>query len=265
MVSSSRRRVDYCGNSTVSEAWAVVLGLAGKVDETEPPVLERTARERIVGLEPRPAIVAVNARSEAVPPFWRQQLTWHSGRHLARFGHRYLSTHFTRQGDDRYETFGKSLEPAVKKWLDIYVDALGPTSKEHLVDRVGFGYVNQFEFPAEGFDLSKYFLINVGVEVGIADPGLLGLDAGFRLFDKEGNVYLVVELNAVPLGDEASIGVTTKVLAERRGLEEVSFANREELAKLVRSTKEAAKEVFFGFATDETHRIMGAVHASNES
>lgn len=95
---------------------------------------------------------------------------------------------------------------------------LGATEGDHPVDRIGFGYVNRFTFGADDFDLSKYFAINVGVDVGAEDAGLLGLSAAFRFFDEEKTMYLSVELSAeaVP-SDQRVIGVTTKVFAEAQG------------------------------------------------
>lgn len=147
----------------------VILGLTGAVDSTDPPVLERSARRRFASLQRKPAIVAVDARGDAVPPFWNQQVTWSGGRHLARFGHRYLSVHYIPQDEERYTRFEEVFAPPTATWLDIYADALGG---EHPVDRTGFGYVNRFLFDADGFDLSTYFSINVGVDVGAEEARL---------------------------------------------------------------------------------------------
>ena len=259
-VSPARRRVDYCENSTISEAWTVILGLPGAVDPTDPPVLERAARHSLPTLQRKPAIVAVDVRGDAVPPFWNQQVVW-EGKHLARFGHRYLSVHFIRQDEERYTKFSEVLAPSVGTWLDVYAQALGG---EHPVDRIGFGYVNRFTFDASGFDLSKNFSINVGVDVGAEAASLLGLTTAFRFYDPAQNMYLTVELSAesVPSVD-GEIGVTTKVFAERRGVENLSFVDSARLLEQVASTKEAAKESFFSLATQETHTIMGVVHASD--
>ena len=256
-------RVEYCENSTIVEAWAVILGLPGPVDPGDPVVLERAAKRQYESLRRVPAIVAVDAHGEAVSPFWNHQVAWNEGRRLARFGHRYLSVHFIRQGEGRYTQFGEVLEPPIREWVDIYT---GATEGDHPVDRIGFGYVNRFTFGADDFDLSKYFAINVGVDVGAEDAGLLGLSAAFRFFDESKTMYLNVELSAeaVP-GDQRVIGVTTKVFAERRGVEQLSFGNGEQLLDQVRLTKEAAKDAFFSLATEETHAMMGVVHASDGS
>lgn len=260
-VSASGGHVDYCENSTITEAWTVILGLPGAVDPTDPPVLERSARRRLDSLERKPAVVAVDVRGDAVPPFWNQQVTWGQGRHLARFGHRYLSVHFIRRDEDRYTRFSDVLAPPTKTWLDVYAESLGG---EHPIDRVGFGYVNRFTFSAADFDLSKYFSINVGVDVGSQEAGLLGLTTAFRFYDPSKTMYLTVELSAesVPTED-GEIGVTTKVFAERRGLEALAFADPDAVLEQVATTKEAAKEAFFSLATEATHSIMGVVHASD--
>ncbi|MFH0902219.1 MAG: TIGR04255 family protein [Pseudomonadota bacterium] len=251
--------VQYCQNSTITEAWALVLGLPARLDDTDAAVLLRAARARFPGMQQKPAIVAVKVQ-EPTPPFWREQVVWDDDKYLARFGHRYLSVHFIRKGDRRYETFSKSLQPGIEEWLKIYEDVLTRGEDKHLVDRIGFGYVNTFELDPEGFDLSRFFKMSFSVSVGARDAGLLSLDTGCVFFDKGRNVHLSVNLTVEsPTEENSRIRVVTKVSAERRGIEDASFAKHELLQSMIADARQAAKDTFFSFATDDTHAIMGVV------
>lgn len=257
--------IRYCTNSTITEAWASVVGLPAPLDDTDSSVLLRAARDRIPTLLPKPAVVAVQVEPKLAVPFWREQVAWDDERHLARFGHRFLSVHFLRRGAGRYEQFEKSLQPSVDLWLELYEQALTRGADKHPVERVGFGYVNAFEFAPDNFDVSKYFKMNFGISVGAPDAGLLALDTGCMFFDEKRNMYLTVHLSVQSASEEdRKVRVITRVLAERRGIEGVSYSMRDQLGALIVEAKEAAKSTFFGFATDETHTLMGAVADASE-
>lgn len=251
----------HCTNSTIAEAWAAIVGLPGPIDDADAPLIARAARESFAGLKEKPAIVAVSGSRELATPFWLQQCGWDEDRYLARFGHRYLSVHFVKQKpEERYDTYSKTLRPQVTGWLDVEARALGASAAEYGVDRVAFGYVNRFAFPADGFDVSRFFKLNVGFDIGPSASGLLGLGTMVRVYDAERVVYLTVELSAEgPTDERAETTVTTKVVAEKRGLEGLSFADASRLDETITAAKDAAKETFFRFATAETHRMMGAV------
>jgi hypothetical protein len=260
-VSQAPPRIVRCTNSTITEAWAVAVGLPGPVEDADAPLIMRRARQPFAGLKERPAIVAVSGSKELAAPFWSQQVGWDNDRYLARFGHRYLSVHFVKQQpEERYDTFATTLQPQVTAWLEIVADALGSAAATYAIDRVAFGYTNQFSFPAEGFDISRYFKLTIGFDIGPSATGLLGLATSFRVYDAARNLYLIVELAAEgPTSERPGATVTTKVVAERRGLESISFADRASVADLLIGSKEGAKATFFEFATEETHALMGAV------
>ena len=112
---------DYCEKSTITEAWAIVLGLPGALDKNSGPILAHLAEDAIEGLTERPAPLAFSVSPPGLtPPFWNQQFAWDSDRYAARFGHRYLSVHFVRRDEGtRYETYAKTMEPWIRKWLDL--------------------------------------------------------------------------------------------------------------------------------------------------
>jgi uncharacterized protein (TIGR04255 family) len=259
------KAVTYCTNSTITEAWGLILGLPGELDEEEIGALAHFGKKRFGHFERIPSVVLVQRpKAGPAPPFWQQQLTWDDGRLLARIGHRYLSVHFLNRGDRRYQTYEQSLQPAVKGWLETYDETLLGSREQYPLDRIGFGYVNTFHFPAPGFDLSKYFRVSLGIGVQTAQKGLLALETNFRLFDESRAADVIVNLLVNTGVDEGrQLQVQTKVVAERRGTDEHSFKDQESIfAELLRA-KEAAKAMFFDFATEETHRIMGAQDASN--
>ncbi len=257
--------VTYCKNSTILEAWAVIVGKPGPLDDAETGALEFAAKKRLGSLRKEPAVVLVeSANRDIVPPFWREQLSWDDSRYLARFGHRYLSVHYLRRGEDKYETHTKTLEPSVEVWLDIFGATLGESKVQYPVERVSFGYDNAFEFPAAGFDLSRYFKINVGIGAAAASDGLAILEINFRLFygDKKSPVAVNLIVQSDP-GSVQLIQVRTKVEAHRPIVGDCLFVEKDKLTTLLKEAKEAAKSVFFDIATDETHRIMGAQYDSH--
>jgi hypothetical protein len=173
-VSEAPRRIVHCTNSTIIEAWAVAVGLPGPVDDADAPLIMRRARSSITGMKERPAIVAVSGSKELAAPFWSQQVGWDNDRYLARFGHRYLSIHFVKQQpQELYDTYAKTLEPHVTAWLEVVADALGAAASAYAIDRVAFGYTNQFTFPPDGFDISRYFKLSIGFDIGPSATGLL--------------------------------------------------------------------------------------------
>ncbi len=259
------RTVTYCTNSTITEAWGVVLGLPGELDAEEVGALAYFGRKRCGPFERVPSVVLVQRPAVGpVPPFWQQQLTWDHGRLLARLGHRYLSVHFLQKGDSRYHTYETSLQPAIRGWLETYDETLLGPPEHYPLDRVGFGYVNTFHFPASGFDLSTYFRVSMGIGVQTADTGLLALETNFRLFDASRSTDVIVNLSVNSGGEEGlQLQVQTKIVAERRSAEEGSLKDQASILAELVSAKEAAKAMFFDLATDETHRIMGAQYASD--
>lgn len=257
--------VTYCTKSTITEAWAIVLGLPGEPDTEEVGALAFFGRKRFGTFQRIPSVVLMQRpKSDPVPPFWQQQLSWNDGRLLARIGHHYLSVHYLQKADERYQTYKKSLQPYVSGWLDTYDETLIGAREQHPIDRVGFGYVNTFYFPASNFDLSKYFRLSLGIGVPIAEQGLLALETNFRLFDNvhEADVMINLLVNPV-LGEDQQLQVQTKVVAERRSIEELSLKDRDNILDEILKAKEAAKVMFFDFATEETHDIMGAQYASD--
>lgn len=257
------KTVTYCTNSTIAEAWAVIVGKPGALNDAEAGALEFSAQQRLGPLRKEPAIVLVeSANRDIVPPFWREQLSWSDGRYLARFGHRYLSVHFLRRGDEKYETYATTLQPKVEGWLDTFRATLGGDKAQYPVERVSFGYDNALEFPAADFDLSRYFKINVGIGAEAAGNGLAALEVNFRA--SQGEKKLPVSVNLMVQADPAvpqQVRVRTKVEAHVPVVSDCSFVEKAKLLALLAEAKEAAKTVFFDIATDETHRIMGVQYA----
>jgi hypothetical protein len=257
------KKVTYCTNSTIAEAWAVIVGKPGSVNDAEAGAIEFSAQQRLGPLRKEPAIVLVeSANRDIVPPFWREQLSSREGRYLARFGHRYLSVHFLRRGEDKYETYARTLQPSVEGWLDTFSATLGTGKAQYPVERVSFGYDNAFEFPVADFDLSRYFKLNVGIGAESAGNGLSALEINFRA--SQGEKKLPVSVNLMVHGDPTvpqQVRVRTKVEAQVPVVNDCSFVEKAKLMVLLAEAKEAAKTVFFDIATDETHRIMGAQYA----
>jgi hypothetical protein len=251
--------VAYCTNSTITEAWAVIAGLPTPLDLVEEVLIWKSANRRIPELALEEAIVAVKGNPQVAPPFWKSQVSWQGGERMARFGHRFLSIHYRPQRPNLYRTYEESVRPSIETWLEI-VRSSGADLVDESIDVVGFGYVNQFAFePEANFDLSRYFRLNVGVHVGDPSPALTGLKTTFHFsVAAPADADLVLALSAESPDERGPITVTTRVFAERRGTPNLSWTSLDDIAALIREVKEVAKAAFFGFATEETHRIMGA-------
>jgi hypothetical protein len=95
---------------------------------------------------------------------------------------------------------------------------------------------------------------------------LLGLTSAFRFYDMARGVHLTVSLTAeVPAVDAGHVLVKTKVLAECRATEGLSYADGDGILRQVSVVKDAAKSAFFGFATEATCDLMGARYAADDA
>lgn len=257
------KHVTYCTNSTITEAWTFVRGLPAPVNDAEMGALRHAAQKRLPSLKVIPSTVLVTQPQDGPsPPFWISQLAWDDGSLLARLGHRYLSVHYVKRSSGRYETFKKSLKPAIETWLKIYKDTYGGKSEGYPVDRIGFGYINGFEFPVESFDLSEHFKITFGV--GVGDGGLLAFATSFRFLDEVAGLHITVNLEVAPTTPNAdTVRVVAKISAENPSVNGISFLESDAILNAVERAKESAKTHFFDFATDRTHAAMGAQYASD--
>jgi hypothetical protein len=171
--------------------------------------------------------------------------------------------HFLRQAK-RYETYGASLRPWVLGWLEAYVTAFGQDAGTQRIDRVGFGYVNEFQFTPEEFDLSRFFRVNFSADLG-AGVGLGSFEAKFTFDDRPAGARISFDLAAFGAeGEGKPVRLVTKVFAEKRDFE-ATFADTALLDQKIHEAKEAAKGCFFALATEETHARMGAVHEAGGS
>jgi uncharacterized protein (TIGR04255 family) len=254
--------IRYCENSTISEAWALVLGRPSPLVPDEISAVVHKAKKDIEGLTIHPSVVLVASGSTGVmPPHWQQQVSWNNDARLARIGHEYLSVHFIRQASQpKYEKFNQSLAPAIEQWLKLRGETIG---NERPLDRVVFGYVNIFAFPAESFDLSKYFKANVALDAAVANGGLQGFETTFRvMFGCTNEVTLAIAVDSIdesadPSIPEVHIRVVTRTVAQQALHDQTDFADSAVLEQ-IRVAKDRAKSLFFDFTTDETHQLMGA-------
>ncbi|MBI4749173.1 MAG: hypothetical protein HY774_11840 [Acidobacteria bacterium] len=263
---SKMGKITYCKNSTITEAWAKILGFPGKRNEEEIGALAYFGKKRFDNFQPIPSVVLIDSSLPDIPPCWEKQLTWDEGKLLARIGHRFLSVHYLNRGRDPYQTFDQSLQPSLEGWLDVYRDTLSSATDEYLVDQIGFGYVNRFQFAAKDFDLSRHFRLSLGIDIAAAQNGISGIETTFRLVEKEVDTSIVVNLQVdAGFSNNSFLQVQTKIFAERQCKINCSFKDKELILQEIAHVKEIAKATFFDFATDETHQLMEAHYASDES
>ncbi len=254
------REVTFCENSTITEAWAVVLGGPAPVVEEEAAAIALAARRKVEGLARDPVVVVTaRARHSLAPPYWNQQWKWDDGRHLARIGHRFLSVHRIANDTHRYETYETSLAPALDPWLhacaEVYDDPLILQAFEH----VAYGYVNTFTFPADKFDLSTVLRLDLGVDLPSAHDGLEALEIKFSFRDTIlPSAHVVIQASVRPEGEAPDpIIVQTKVTAQTT-VHQGFWKDIGGITDQIRAVKNVAKRNFFELTTERTREQMGA-------
>lgn len=253
-------RVRYCENSTITEAWCVLFGEPALFNEDDPALVRRLAQKTAGEFQTKPTFVAFSRIKDAPqPPFWTQQVTWGSGKHLARFGHRYLSVHFLAVEGEKYETYEESLQAAIVPWLEAMSSFAEFADDTSAIERLGFGYVNTFEFHDPEFDVSEYFALNFAVAAPMEGAELNGVETTFRFFDPKTEATVSIELRIDAAGQDDLVVVRTKVVAEMK-VNDLTFADTDGVDAAVYGAKEIAKKGFFAFATRPTHELMGAVY-----
>jgi uncharacterized protein (TIGR04255 family) len=257
------RDVIHCERSTITEAWALVLGRATPVVPEEAAAIVFSAKQALPGLEREPAMVVAELPTHGpVAPFWSQQWSWNEGRFRARVGHRYLSVHRLADEKHPYDTYSHSLAPALEPWLDAHAKVHSHGLVLPAFEQIGYGYINDFRFPAEGFDLSKFFHVDFGVQLAGPLDGLDGVEFKFYYRDKVNHAAQVLIQIVVRPGDavEDQLLVQTKVTATLgvRGF----FSDRAQIEQEIHNAKTVAKRAFFDLATQATHDRMGAHYAT---
>lgn len=261
---SSSRRVVHCNKSTITQAWAALLGTPGPPtqDDRFAAVLEWQAKKALHSLRPIPALVIVPSGDGVVNPHWIRQVAWgDDDQYLARLGERYLSVHFLANpelfSDARYRTYAEDLEPMIRLWIESFGEACQGEGPE--CSKVIFGYINSFTFPIEQADLSQYFAMNVGLSEQVAANGLSSLTATFGLPEDESKTRLEIAISADATAE--ALSVETRIEAS------FSFTNilpsmidAARMLSKISQVREAAKSAFFNFATSKTHLIMEATY-----
>lgn len=246
-------KVDYCKHSTITEAWAVLLGPPGAfTDDGAIRVLEYVVKGQFPGLEREPTM-AFAAQGEEVAPFWLMQLRL-DARHRVRLGHHFVSIHFVREhGDaDRYERYTESLEPQVRAMARAIAES--PVADQFPISRVAFGYVNTIDLPRDA-DSSDYFKVALKTDLKVAESGLDAADVRLRV--SGGGSLSQVELSLSSAS--GSLRATSKVFVEQESARTMRYGD-DKVHDLVTVAKDAAKELFFDFATEALHGVMGATY-----
>lgn len=262
------REVTFCDRSTIAEAWAVLRGRPVPIVSEEAAALAYAAKLLLPELEREPAtVVAEVPRSGPVSPFWNQQWSWDGGRLRARIGHRYLSVHRFADDEHRYETYERSLQPALSPWLDACAQIYGGPLVLPAVADVSYGYINSFLFPQAGFDISQKFRLTFGLGIDGLSQGLEGLAVEFHYKDNgpdnvRSNAHVTVQVAARPEQDD-HVRVRTVTYATL-ALNHRFWKDKMDLEAAIQSAKSAAKRAFFELATAETHLQMGAHYGDSD-
>lgn len=256
------RRVRYCERSTIVEAWAVVAGFPARSSQGEASLVEHYARKALGGLVAEPALVVhPSPGGDATAPFWFRQVRSADRGDFARFGHRFLAAHFVGGAQRRYQTFQTSLRPWLGAWLQAIASAHEGGDDPVPVARVGFGYVNEFDFAADGFDLGAHFKASVGVGLESTRGGVGRMELVLQWLRPAGDAALQVALTLDSPGAESRVvRARTRVVADAAAPDGSSFRAPAQILDAVQAVKEIAKETFFELATEALKERMGAVH-----
>jgi hypothetical protein len=250
------RSVRYCESSTITEAWAVVLGApaAETVASVQRAIEEAQAARP--ELEIDPSFVVATGNADLIEPHWHTQLRWSNGVRVARVGHQYVAVHFLSRAG-KYETYQASLQPDVAWWWERW--ATGPAAFEPR--RVVFGYVNTFEFEEQDFALGDYFNVAAELRGPITAHAVDGYQATFRLTVGCVNpVHLSILVDNLNLGSNEEPRLVRRVVVKtvaNRGCMQSDVMGV--LAEL-ETAKALAKDSFFDFACERTHQRMGAMY-----
>lgn len=257
------REVIQCERSTITEAWGFVVGRPAALVPQEAEAIVLHAKRALVPLVREPAVVLTELpASDLVQPFWNQQWSWDAGRFRARVGHRYLSVHCLASESRRYDTYAKSLAPAVAMWLNalsrVHAEDRG-TPSEAIADQLGFGYINEFDLPSAGFDLSEHFHVDVGIQP--MNPEIDELDVHFAYRKAMLDARVVVDLGVRSTSADR-LSVKSKIVAIVT-VEQLSFANPTRLEQEIGRARAIAKQAFFSLATPSTHERMGTIYGDS--
>ena len=257
------REVIFCERSTITEAWAVVLGASVPVVHEEPAAIVVAARRALPGLEREPAMVIAEIPQQGpVAPFWSQQWAWDSGRLRARIGHRYLGVHRLADDEHRYETYDRSLAPAVQPWLDACARVYDDPLIMQAIEQVGYGYINTFHFPAAGFDLAKIVHLELGVQIPGMRDGLDRFDIRLHYRDElEPAAHVALQVVVQPEATPETLRVQTKVTATV--MQMGWWTDRPFVEQRLLAAKSIAKRAFFALVTEDTRQMMGARHGDS--
>lgn len=253
-------KVKFCSKSTITEAWVAVLGTESKFNEEEIAAINNEAGKKFSDLKRDPTLLIIQKTDKDQPAFWTSQFSRNNGMNLTRIGHRYLSVHAISNPmsvDKKYTNYSEVLKPEIDNWLDIYSTVLRQPAS-FAIERIIFGYKNTFLFDTKGFDVSKYFNVNVGVSVGTKKTPFVRVSNSYSLLDESTGSQLNVRIDITPSPTPSKLHVETTVTAEKSDLKKLVLTQKKEIFKEIQELKETSKSTFFGFATKETHTLMGA-------
>lgn len=236
------------------------MGHPYKVDEDEVGSFLTYAKKYIKDIKKVPSLVFAPKTNEAQPPYWTGNFSWQNEQYQARVGHKYLSVHILCDKVNKYTSYDASLKPQIEKWLKIYKEAIELPESTFQTEGIIFGYTNDFHLPMKGFDISKYFKINLGIKIDGFDWPAKNIANSYSFFDPKSSTSITTNIEVRPEMGDKSLTVITQVLAERRGISKFHIGQTTNVLDEIKDLKEIAKDVFYGITTDYTKKeiMMGS-------
>ncbi|MDP8212227.1 MAG: hypothetical protein P9X22_02910 [Candidatus Zapsychrus exili] len=242
----------------------IVQGVPAEVDNSESGAFTHTLDKKYKDNKKIPAIVVTQqAKDFPMPAYWHSQLSINSDSNLIRFGHQYLSIHFLKKNDSKYDTFSDTLEPVIVDTLNTWADIISDRRGVLPVNMIGFGYINTFvDFALDGFDLSKYFRYSFGVDNSEIEASLSAVKTSFTILENKTSIPIILEIEVGPNPKKPGfMKVVTKVMAQRLKTTHIPQKDTKKIMEEIKGMKDLAADTFFGFVTDETKKIMEAQYA----
>jgi uncharacterized protein (TIGR04255 family) len=255
----SMEDIKFCKNSTITEAWFTLQGVPAKFEPDEIGSINTAAKRRIPHLLTIPTLLVRSESKSLEPAFWSTNFSWNNGQFQSRIGHKYLSVHTICSSEKKYVDYTSTMKPQIELWLDIVSKQVqDPVSFQ--IGSITYGYINTFEFPSKGFDISSYFRVNLGIEIESLQEQVSSLNSNFNFYDSKKNLNVRVSIEVIPSpSNSKNLMVRTHVSSEL--INPPGGININENLKILNKCseiKDSSKRVFFGFATKKTKSIMEA-------
>ena len=258
-----KRSVRSCNNCTIVEVWVQIIGAPEKneTDPVNPYPLFKNLKDALVKdgyqLEVETLIQnnSVFPKSQISPPSLKGEITWREDnqKKVLRMGHQFFALHSFFEKSSPYENYENSFKKTLQRVIS-YIEERNIFEAIQITVR----YINMIELNTEqdgSFNIRKHF--NTGFFYAL-DNILVKTSSSFQVLSTKKN--RTIEMNTDIKGNPKNNSLISIIQTTgANSLEKKIKLNDESIFKVIESTKEELKELFFDAMTDETKtKIIGA-------